>query len=269
MTEQIGEKVEKISVAVDKLTDNFGALAIRLKDIEDKLGRKSDNQGAGIANSGQVTEDHLEKTPGPGGSNTFTAGDILSKSGKNRLDKFDNLQAEYHSIDSSLVGVQLPVEWTINCKSKKGIKREDHNCQETISQCASYVSTALKILGSYVGSDLPRQEVQDVITVMRAQQQFLEDRYSNLLVKGRHSKEVSSMYEMLNAGTSGLSERHRENLAIAVQTSGSTGGNTQQSTRDYQPRFRNRRYRRYDQNNSYQYYNKGFPPSRPSEDNRD
>ena len=87
-----------------------------------------------------------------------------------------------------------------------------------VDKCNSFIETSLKFLGSAQGEGIPQSDANNLATVLLACQQFLEDKYSHLLVKGKHSKDVATMFELLNAGKSGLSERHRSNLTLAVQT---------------------------------------------------
>ena len=130
----------------------------------------------------------------------------------------------------------------------------------------------LKILGSHAEGDLPQQDMNDVITVLHAQQQFLEDKYSSLIVKARHSKDVASMFEMLNAGTSGLSDRHRENLTLAVQTQPGPQRPERDNNTSYRQRGRSgfRGYSRRPDQVYNQATNRNFPSNRPPPDeNRD
>ena len=112
--------------------------------------------------------------------------------------------------------------------------------------------------------------------ILLSQLQFVEDKYSTLIVKAKHNKDVASLFELYNSGTSGLSERHRQNLALAVRTA-PTAQSQGYSRDNQQSRQRSGRFfshnfgRGSDQSRRPDTYNhmlgRGLPTSRPQQNN--
>jgi len=267
--------IENLTASVAKLLEsatvantNIAALGERLKKVEEKKvpTKPEPTQGS----DGQVSLDDdlpdeqagpIQGHPGPGNLPLVTTA--------------GGFQAEYEAVRDGLKGVQLPTGWKIKL-GKRGVKKEDIPQYEVIEKCTNYTETVLKILGT--AQQLQQSDISDIINVLRAELQHLEDKYSLLIVRAKHSKEVATYYEMYNEGTSGLSDRHRKNLKMALDTAPPLPPPPPPSRNDHRGGYSGGRGRgryfhgnegRGQRNDTYaQLSNKQLPSTRPNQDNQ-
>jgi len=281
-TKKIDGNIEKLFQAVSIVQDNVSSIMSSLDNAgasdppsdppsqtNPRFGATGDPRTPRHADSGEDDSSNLTGLLGAGpGPQQATASVAV------------DYQAEYGVIKDSVVGIQLPKNWKLK-ESRRGVKKDDIPVFEVIKDCARYTETALKILGYGPASTqgLAACDVQAVITTLLAELQFLEDKYSALVVRSKHSKEVASMFELYNAGTSGLSQRHRQNLVMAVQSAPrqdqpqprethQQGQRPQRGRPNFQHRpWQDRNYHGNQRQDTYSGMVRGIPNTRPNNQN--
>lgn len=130
-----------------------------------------------------------------------------------------NLQDAYASVKDCVNSVQLPEGWKV-WESLKGICKENKDAFYVVKDAARYSETALKYLLTLDPDTEPisKQDICNLVVILRAQLELLEDKYATLRVKSATTnKAVGTLFMSQLAGTSGLSQRHLDTWNVVSQ----------------------------------------------------
>ena len=153
------------------------------------------------------------------------------------------LQDAYVSVKDGLNHVTLPEGWKIR-ESLKGISSQNKDAFYVVKDAARYSETALKYLLTLNPDEEPvsKQDICNLVVILRAQLELLEDKYATLRVKSATTnKAVGTLFESQLAGTSGLSQRHLDTWNVVSQLA-SHGGFDRDDHRTSRGRGRGRPY---------------------------
>ena len=157
----------------------------------------------------------------------------------------NSVQDEYQGIKDKVANVKIPQE--LRCgTSKAGIRREDSNAANIISNCAKYVETTIKLLWS-LDEEPTQEELIEVFQIQKAHIDYLRQEHSALLVSSQFGGKTSQLFKNLSRGTTNLDEKQLDTLLKAVQITGNDP-NSRSKPRD---NFRGR-------GSSFMSYNSGY-----------
>ena len=126
----------------------------------------------------------------------------------NSVSSRTQLQDSYESVKDSVASVQLPATWKLR-ESPRGISAECKDAYYVVKDSAKYTETALKYITSVDQENITKEDINNICLVLRAQLEFLGDKYATLRVKSTSkNKAVGTLFESQLAGTSGFSDRH-------------------------------------------------------------
>ena len=161
--------------------------------------------GTSLPNSGRAIS-----TPQGG------AGDSSSlSSGNNTGIPSEDIQAEFRNIRDSYCKVNLPGDVRLSTE-RSGIKRDDTQKLNIISNCARYSETVLRILASSNSESLSSELVQELSVCVYAQQRYLQDEYAILLVNSGFNSQTAKLYRQLQKNTSAFPPGALANLQAAA-----------------------------------------------------
>ena len=157
-----------------------------------------------------------------------------------------SIQDVYKGIKDKVSNIKIPPE--LRCgTSKAGIRCEDNNAANIISNCARYVETTIKLLWS-LDEEPTREELIEMFQIQKAHSDYLRQEHSALVVSSQFGGKTSQLFKNLSRGTTNLDEKQLDTLLKAVQIT-SNDPNSRSRPRD---NFRGRG------NNFGSYINSGF-----------
>ena len=171
----------------------------------------------------------------------------LSTPGAAAINRGPDVQQEFRTIKDSLQSVRLLEDHKVH-DGKAGIRRQDQQAVTTISKCARYQETALKILQGIdvdsISLSQLKDNLQQLYTVVVANVNFLQDEYSALVVKGSTDEKVARMFRSFRSNTSGLTPEAINDLRLAAEITAATSSTPDSNHRGgYAPRGRGRPWR--------------------------
>lgn len=146
-----------------------------------------------------------------------------------------DIQGEFRCIQDANSRVVLPPEIKLSIQHS-GIKSEDRPKLRSLSRCAQFSETALKILSD--NAPMTADKRAQLITILTAQQEYLKGEYTNILVKNTFNTETASFFQHLQTNTSAFPAG-----AIAnIQTAATLAAASQplQSSSNYRSNYRGR-----------------------------
>lgn len=161
-----------------------------------------------------------------------------------------------------------------------GIRNECKPALKILSKSARFTETALKIISDVCPQHIPidNQEINDLVSVLTAQINFLQSEYSGLVVRSTFDEETSRLFRSLESNSSAFSERSLSNVRVAAELAAIAGRNSrgaQRASRGGRGSSRGHGYsNRGFYNNSSSYNNNRFRggggsfPERPNGDNQ-
>ena len=130
-----------------------------------------------------------------------------------------DFQREFEIIKDSVIKVKLPNELKL-LESKSGIKRPDQSHLDTLTKCARFTETALKLLASLDEQYLTRiPELSKLYTVFAAQMNYLQSEYASLVVKGQFDSETANLFKSLEKNNNQLKGETLDNVRADAEIS--------------------------------------------------
>lgn len=113
-----------------------------------------------------------------------------------------------------------------------GIRSECKPALKILSKSARYAETALKILSELCPQHIPQEnpEINDLVSVLTSQINFLQSEYSGLVVRSTFDEETSRLFRSLESNSSAFSERSLSNVRVAAELAAIAGRNGQRGT---------------------------------------
>ena len=238
---------QQLQQLIDKVTEfgvNQNVVLTRLTTLESEISdikaREADNENFSsgrtrvdesqhVNNNGGRTEPAAQPSP-PGpvtGASGTPAHTATSPAGFYAAEAQHTVQDEYQSIKDKVSSVKIPPEYRV-VNTRTGIKREDNNTANLISNSAKYVETTLKILWN-VEETVSKEQLLDIFSVQKAHIDYLRQEHSALVVAGQFGPKTSTLFKNLNRGTSNLDDRQLDTLLKAVQITSNSGDNARVS----------------------------------------
>lgn len=114
-----------------------------------------------------------------------------------------------------------------------GIKNECKPALKILSKSARFTETALKIISDLCPQHIPieNQEINDLVSVLTAQINFLQSEYSGLVVRSTFDEETSRLFRSLESNSSAFSERSLSNVRVAAELAAIAGRNSRGAQR--------------------------------------
>ena len=128
---------------------------------------------------------------------------------------YSSVQDEFNAIKDKVSSVKLPPELRVG-NSRSGIKREDTNSANIITNSAKYAETTLKLLWS-IEVEEPDEKLLELFNVQKAHIDYLRQEHSALVVSGQFGSKTSTLFKNLTRGTTNLDDKSLDSLLKAVQ----------------------------------------------------
>lgn len=254
--------MQAIEDKLDKLLKNQQEVTDRLSRLE-----LSHNNAQNLGDdSGEGVQDDQDGNEGAaGGPTSIAEGAATIPSG---LD----LERNFDTIKETLKSVKLPNHLRV-FDYKTGITADCQATNAVIGKCARYTETGLKWCAMMrhklaSGETIDLADIDIIQQVLQAEVNFLQGKFSTLIVKSSFDKDVSKFYELLNKGNSAFDDQSIRHLQAAVELQ---NARTRQNT--VQPQVQRGRGRggygqyRFGQNRGRDVFNqfsqRGFPQRRP------
>ncbi|KAH3807330.1 hypothetical protein DPMN_135667 [Dreissena polymorpha] len=100
---------------------------------------------------------------------------------------------------------------------RTGIKRDDQQVLNILSESGRYVETVLKLLSrAQEGEDL---DLYLIVSVLLAHIQYLQEEFAACLVKWKFDEGTAQLFRALQKGTSGFANSCLQNVRVAAELS--------------------------------------------------
>ena len=185
------EQIQQIQDNLESFQTVQQSILDRLKSIE--KGGSKPNSNSGINNSSAGGPSSVNNKAQHGANSLHQAlgnhspANICIAAANAQADPVarvdSSVQDEYKGIKDKVASVKIPQE--LRCgTSKAGIRREDSNAANIISNCAKYVETTIKLLWS-LDEEPTKEELIEVFQIQKAHIDYLRQEHSALLVSSQ------------------------------------------------------------------------------------
>lgn len=275
----VNDKISDLSVIakeVRSVNDNLRNLSERITIIE-RGEQSQQNRDQSVPNQGidpQPVQNTYQEIGTDPNQEPVEAQQSSRNSSGSDLSKVlsGDVQGEFRHIKNIYQNKDLPPEIRLNV-DRTGIKREDQPRFNLIASVSKYPETILKILASDVDKDT---QLEQIFTIAIAQQRYLQDEYSSVLVNSSFNSQTARFFRTLQKNTSSFPAQALANLQAAATISAAASPsqpNYNPPRRGFNPRGRGYRGRgnyRNDNRDVYQsMVNANVPSSRPNDPHDD
>ena len=119
----------------------------------------------------------------------------------NPTQDYNGVQQDFRAIKDALQKIKLPSDLLVN-DGRQGIQRKDQMRLNTVSACARYAETAIKLLSSLQPPNISPDDIGDLVRIMTAQIKFLQEEHNMMLVNGNFGEGVERIYRNFRRHTS-------------------------------------------------------------------
>lgn len=214
----MGEKLDEVLrhvVSFDArlvdITNRLEALEVRSAPDQDNfIPAPQESQPAGSFQETLVTHSSQRSgsgIPPLGGAPLPTGGGASAAGIDDSATSSDSIQREYEILKNSLTRVRLPSELTV-FDSKQGISKNCQTAVGVVSKCARYAECALKqlaVIQTKGTRNIEPEDFEALVSIHRAQIDFLQSKYTSLLIKSNFDENTHKFYEFLDKSNSALS----------------------------------------------------------------
>ena len=215
-------QISSINDLLKNLCDNQKAIQSHLEKVDNDISQLKLSNSANTASLNQPVNSGLNGTPSVQQAHTLHSPPSLSGTAVNNLqppvDRVGNtmsVQDEFQSIKDKLSSVKIPPELRVGT-SRSGIRREDSNAANIITNSAKFVETTIKLLWN-IDDNPTAENLVELFNIQKAHIEYLRQEHSGLVVAGQFGNKTSQLFKNLARGTSNLDERHLDILSKAVQ----------------------------------------------------
>ena len=281
-----------IAQNIEKILTKLGSIEARVSSLETNASKGEDTEHSQYADTPPVDEAQLPEArsgnavSGAHSRVNIRASRLLSDDSSQTgfspdgapspVDSSTNaagLQREYEILKDQLSKVKLPNELKVYDTSR-GIKQNCQTALSVLSKSARYTETALKqlaVINSKGIQHMTEQDFDNLCTILHAEVNFLQSKFSQLVVKSNFDSDTNRFFDCLEASPTAFSPQTREHLRCAVELSAAVSRTQSQPTNRGGFRGRGRQRGGYGGYRGYQrqpdvFQNlsagRGFPPRR-------
>jgi len=193
---------------IDSLSSKFDSVLSRLDQLEETQAQTnhsatsnvSESHEYGTSNQRVTSQAHEQDEPV-----------LVSNS-----DASVNAQRIFDGIKESYSKTKLPPSYKVNDLAN-GIKTECRPVLKVISRTARFAETGLKVIACMQENDVPDERVNELYNIFKAQINFLQAEYSNLVVRSTFDEDTSRIFRQFENNSQALNERSLANIRVAAE----------------------------------------------------